>query len=505
VDKTWDPDTSYDHLNAPVRVGLLKRILQTLGCAMLVSANFASLSSSPNAARAAAKPAAPSQQKSVIEIGRDAPSPEHVRVNIKTMEQRPLHGTMINLTAGKTIFNRQAYRPDAFTKDRAALRATKSTKLTDNFITIWSARESGWDWFNNVDWMAAETNTRNFARTASAGSIIKGFAFDPEPYGTNPWTYNATLYPNKSLPEVRSQVRKRGAAFMKAIQKEMPKVKILTLFGMSYVKAEAEAKGSVDKIDWVLYPAFFDGMLDVIGPEAQLIDGNESSYYFTDAKDFVWARGEFKSAREYVSPGNRAKYDRQVTLANAVFLDGLLNAYETPRFFGYFLASDDERRKVVEHHLYHGLKNSDRYVWFYNETPDWWGTFGRGVRVPPGMHELTIRATKNASTNQPLGFEVAPFLPAAAQRLRERVDLSGRVLSKGQPIGDFRIDAGFRKTGNDLTCVTNVGGYFTCSVPKGWSGELTPSAKGYTFTPPKIAIVSVQTMKFDYAIEATRA
>jgi hypothetical protein len=475
---------------------------------MLVSTTFASRSSSSNPALAATKPgtkSSPIPQKSVIEIGWDAPTPEHVRINIKTMEQRPLRGTMINLTAGKTIFNRKAYPPDAFTKDRAALRATKSTKLTDNFITIWSARESGWDWFNNVDWMAAETNTRNFARTASAGSIIKGFAFDPEPYGTNPWAYSATLYPNKSLPEVRAQVRKRGAAFMQAIQTEMPNVKILTLFGISFVKAEAEAKGSVDKIDWVLYPAFFDGMLDVIGPGAQLIDGNESSYYFTDAKDFAWARGQFKAAREFVSPVNRAKYDRQVTLANAVFLDGILNAYETPRFFGYFFRTDDERRKVVEHHLYHGLKNSDQYVWFYNETPDWWGTFGRGVRVPQGMHELTIRATKNASTNQPLGFDVAPFLPAAAQRLRERVELSGQVLAKGQPIGDFRIDAGFRKNGTDLTCVTNVDGYFTCSVPTGWSGQLTPLAKGYTFTPANIAIVSVQTTKFDYVVEATRA
>jgi hypothetical protein len=483
----------------------MKRILQALGCITLITGNLVSLSSSSNPAQAGTKTATPTdktQQKSVIEIGWDAPTPEYVRANIKAMEQRPLRGTMINLTAGKTIFNHKAYPPDAFTKDRVALLSTNSKTLTDNFITLWSAREPGWDWFSNVDWNAAETNARNFARTASAGSIIKGFAFDPEPYGTNPWTYNATLYPNKSLPEVRAQVRKRGAAFMQAVQKEMPKVKILTLFGMSFVKAEANAKGSIDKIDWVLYPAFYDGMLDAIGPGVQLIDGNESSYYFTDAKDFMWARGEFKAAREYIAPENRAKYDRQVTLANAVFLDGLLNVYETPRFLGYFLASDDERRKVVEHHLYHGLKNSDQYVWFYDETPDWWGTFGRGVHVPQGLHELTIRATKNASTNQPLGFEVTSFLPGAAQRLLGRVELSGRVSAKGQTIGDFRIDAGFRKTGNDLTCITDVDGYFTCDVPKGWGGSLTPSAKGYTFTPPKLAITSAQVSKHDYTIEA---
>jgi hypothetical protein len=446
----------------------------------------------------------PTNQKSVLEIGWDAPTPEYVRANIKTMEKRPLRGTMINLTAGKTIFNKTPYPAGAFTKDRAALNATKSATLTDNFITIWSAQEPGWDWFNDADWNAAETNARNFAQTAKAGSTVVGFAFDPEPYGTIPWTYDSTLYPNRSLTEVRAQVRKRGAAFMEAIQTEMPKVKILTLFGMSYAKIDSDSKGSLDKIGWVLYPSFYDGMLDAVGPNVELIDGNESSYYFTDAKDFTWARNQFKAAREVVSPVNRTKYDRQVKLANAVFLDGLLDLYETPRFFGYYFESDAQRRQVVEHHLYHGLQSSDQYVWYYGEVPDWWGTFGKGVKLPPGLEELTRRSTDNVNRNKPLGFEVGSFLPYAAKRIRERVELSGRVLSGGKPIGEFQIDPGFRKSGTDLTCVTNPEGYFTCYVPKGWSGSLTPSANGYSFTPAAVQINTVQASKWDYALEATR-
>jgi hypothetical protein len=481
----------------------MKRQLQILGCIASYASVFGvGLSTIASEARATTKPIA--KQKSVIEIGWDAPTPEFVRTNIKTMEQRPLRGTMINLSAGKTIFNKKPYAATAFTKDRAALSATKSKTLTDNFITIWSARESGWDWFNNADWTAAETNATNFAKTAKAGSIIKGFAFDPEPYGTNPWTYNAALYPNKTLLEVRAQVRQRGAAFMQAIQSEMPNVKILTLFGMSLVKADSESKGSIDKIDWVLYPSFYDGMLDVIGPSVQLIDGNESSYYFTNAKDFEWARDQFRAARDFVSPENRAKYDRQVKLANAVFLDGLLNLYETPRFFGYYFGSAAQRRQLVEHHLYHALQSSDEYVWFYDEVPDWWGTFGKGVKVPPGLQELTRRATDNVNTNKPLGFEVNSFLPTAAQQLRDRVEISGRVVSKGKPIGDFGVNAGFRKSGTDLTCVTNPDGYFTCYVPKGWTGSLTPYADGYKFSPSAIGITDVKVARWDYEVEGTR-
>jgi hypothetical protein len=432
-------------------------------------------------------------EKSLIEIGWDAPTPNVVRANIKTMEQGPFSGLMVNLNAGKTIFNKTAYPDSAYSKDRTDLSATTFSKLKHNFITIWSAREDGWDWFNDSDWAAAETNAHNFAKTAKAGSF-KGFFFDPEPYGTNPWFYDARLYPNQPFSSVQAKVRQRGAAFLNAIQTELPTVKILTLFGVSHIKAQAEEAGSLEKADWVLLAAFIDGMLDVINPKAQLIDGHEGSYYLTKAQDFDAFREYKKAAREYVSLENRAKYDNQVKIAHAVYVDGLLNLAKSPRFFGYYLQSDLERQQMLEHNLYHALRTSDEYVRAYNENMDWWNTRGKGVQVPDGLERLLTRTAQKISANQALGFDVTNFVARASARFDGKVQVAGRVAQNGQGIDGVYLDSGQPVNGGDASCqYSNPDGYFTCILPPNWTGKIVPSKAGLSFNPPEIALNNITT------------
>ncbi len=429
--------------------------------------------------------------KSLIEIGWDAPTPNYLRANITTMEQRPFNGLMVNLNAGKTIFNKTAYPQSAYTQDRNDLAATASSKLKQNFITIWSARESGWDWFNDNDWAAAETNASNFAKTAKAGNF-KGFFFDPEPYGTNPWSYNAQLYPNQSFASVQAKVRQRGAAFLSAIQTELPDVKILTLFGVSIVKAQAEEAGSLEKADWVLLAAFIDGMLDVINPQAQLIDGHEGSYYFTKAQEFDDFRAYKRAARDYVSPQNRAKYDNQVKIAHAVFVDGLLNLWKSPRFFGYYLQNDLERQQMLEHNTYHALRTSDEYVWVYNENMDWWGSQGKGVQLPNGLESLLARTAQKISTKQALGFDVTNFVARASARFDAKVQVAGRVTQNGQGVDSVYFDSGQPANGGDASCqYSNLDGYFTCTLPPNWTGKIVPSKAGLNFNPPEIVLNNI--------------
>ncbi len=333
-----------------------------------------------SSAQTSVKPSA----KSLIELGWDAPTPDFLYANIKSMQKSPFAGLTVQLNAGRTIFNKTAYPESAYLKDQSALAATKFGKLEDNFISIWSAREDGWDWFNDSDWAATETNAQNFAKTAKIGHF-KGFFFDPEPYGTNPWSYNTQFYPTRSFASVQAKVRQRGAAFLKALQRQLPAVKIMMLFGVSVVKAQAEERGSLEKADWALLASFIDGMLAVINPKAQLIDGNENSYYYTSALGFSDFRAYQQAARAYVSSENRIKYDSQVKIAHAIFADGLLNLLKSPRFFGYYLQNDLERQQFLEYATYHALQNSDQYVWVYNEGMDWWGSYGKGVQLPSGL------------------------------------------------------------------------------------------------------------------------
>lgn len=427
-------------------------------------------------------------KKHLIELGWDAPTPNHLKATIKTMEQQPFDGLMVNLNAGKTIFNKSAYPESTFKQDRIDLAAATSRKLEHNFITIWSARENGWDWFNDNDWKAADTNARNFAKTAKAGRF-KGFFFDPEPYGTNPWSYNAQLYPKQNFASVQAKVRSRGAAFLNAIQSEMPEVKIMTLFGMSIIKAQAEESKSLERADWALLGSFINGMLDVINPKAELIDGNEGSYYYTAAQGFRDFRAYKESAREYVSPENRSKYDAQVKIAHAVFADGLLNLWKSPRFFGYYLQNDLERQQFLEHNTYQALKNSDEYVWVYNENMDWWDTRGKGVQLPTGLERLLRRATQKIKMNQPFGLNIENFVARALRGFDAKVQVAGRITQDGKGLGEVYLDSGYAIHGTDSACGhSNADGYFSCTLPPNWTGKIIPTLKGFRFDPPEVAL-----------------
>jgi hypothetical protein len=432
--------------------------------------------------------ASDSSKKHLIELGWDAPTPNHFRANIKAMERQPFDGLMVNLNAGKTIFNKIAYPESAFKQDQIDLAATTSRKLEHNFITIWSARENGWDWFNDNDWKATETNAHNFAKTAKAGRF-NGFFFDPEPYGTNPWSYNATLYPKQDFASVQAKVRARGAAFLNAIQTEMPEVKIMTLFGMTIVKAQAAANGSLEKADWALLGAFIDGMLDVINPKAELIDGNEGSYYYTAAQGFRDFRAYKDSAREFVSLENRSKYDNQVKVAHAVFADGLLNLWKSPRFFGYYLQTDRERQQFLEHNTYQALQSSDEYIWFYNENMDWWGSKGKGVQLPKGLEAVLKRATQKIDKNQALGLKVEDFVARASLRFNAKVQVAGRITHNGKGLGEVYLDSGHRIYDTDSACFySNPDGYFACTLPPNWTGKIIPALKGFRFEAPEVTL-----------------
>ncbi len=466
---------------------------------MMLGLLLLSLSACNSLAQITSEPA-----KALIELGWDAPTPDYLRANIKTMEQRPFDGLMVNLNAGKTIFNKTAYTESAFTKDQTDLAATSFGKLNQNFITIWSARETGWDWFNDQDWAATTTNARNFAKTAKAGNF-KGFFFDPEPYGTNPWSYNTQLYPSQSFASVQAKVRQRGAAFLSAIQNEIPNVKIMTLLGVTYIKKQALDTGSLEKADWTLLVSFIDGMLDVINPQAQLIDGNEPSYYYTNAKDFSDFRAQKQTTREYVSLENRTKYDQQVKIAHAVFADWLLNFWKSPRFFPYYFQNDLERQQFIEHNTYQALQNSDQYVWVYNERMDWWGSKGSGVQLPIDLENSLKRATQKISQNQELGFGTE-FVTQTVARYNAKVQVFGRIATKdGQGVGGVMLDAGFVLNGEDTACPNSLpDGYYGCTFPANWTGTITPKLLGYTFNPSVVTLKNLTQQIDEQNFEATK-
>jgi hypothetical protein len=362
----------------------------------------------------------------LIEYGWDAPSPNFFRKHIKDMQQRPFDGVILKLNAGKEVFKKTAYLNAAFAQDRRDLAATKSARLTDNFVVMWSGMDTGWDWFNNADWAAAQKNIQNFAKTARAGRF-RGIAFDSEPYTTtSPWKYRQQpQQPRKTFAQYQQQVRRRGAQFMRTLQAEQPNTQVLTFGLLSWMKDlwaqplnAAQLQQRLANHDYGLWPAFINGMLDAAQPGAVIIDGNEWAYYyyltawFDETGDSI-----FKKARIFVDPKNYRKYDDRVKIGQSVYTDLILDAFpnqrKDPRYgktTQHFLSPED-RFRLLEHNIYHSLRTTNRYTWVYSESADWWQN-----RIPPGAEAIMRRAKAKIKAGQPLGFNIEPAVYKALKQ-----------------------------------------------------------------------------------------
>lgn len=369
-------------------------------------------------------------RKKMIELGWDIPTPSFFRQHIKEMEQRPFDGVIIKLSVGQQVFKKTAYPNTAFTQDQKDLAATKSSRLTDNFVNMWSGMEEGWDWFNDADWANASKNIQNFAKTAKAGRF-RGVAFDPEPYSHGPWKYNDQFQQkNKTFQEYQVQVRKRGAQFMKLLQSTQPDTQVLTLGLLSWMKALVVEpidppilQQQLAQHDYGLWPAFINGMLDTTEPSSTIIDGNEGAYYFYRA---AWFEGMHnlirKDTRVFVDRINYQKYDKQVKLGQSVYVDLVLDLFKKPAnninngWFGmtmqHFLSPDD-RLRLLEHNIYHSLRTTDRYAWIYSENLNWWQK-----NIPKGAEEAIRRAKTKIQTGKPLGFDVDSVTEVALKKCK---------------------------------------------------------------------------------------
>jgi hypothetical protein len=356
--------------------------------------------------------------KKLIEYGWDVPTPVFVKQNIQKMEKQPFDGIVIKLKGGKKVFLHQPYDPQEFNQDLQSLKSTKFTKFTDNFVLMWATTDEGWDWFGDRDWEASEQNIRLFARIARSAGFV-GIAFDPEPYGVNPWIY--TKLPgvkDKSFAEYWQQVRKRGAQFMQALQEEMPGIKVLSLFQLSYLEDFLDEPNlqkrmrQLSSANYGLLPAFLNGMLDVAQANTTIIDGNEHSYYYTKPESFVESSKLIKEKLlTFVEPENRSKYALQVQLGQALYIDQLF-AMRPPieSLLSYHL-TPQERAKWLEHNTYYALTTSDEYVWCYSENMNWWEN-----NIPSGVAESIRTAREKIQKGEPLGFNIEAMIRWAKMR-----------------------------------------------------------------------------------------
>lgn len=375
-------------------------------------------------------------RKKLIQYGWGVPSPAFVRANIRTMEsQYPFFDGIVLRTKGGwgsypvQVFRKSPFDPNEFAEDIADLRAIEFRRFTDNFLLMWGTCEKGWDWFNESDWQSAEYNARLLAYVARVGGCV-GICFDPEPYGENPWRYPSLPHaPSKSFADYWARVRECGARFMRAMQNEFPNLRLLTFFQISLfgdivdIPDPQARMERLSKHHYGLLPAFLNGMLDAIGEQVVIVDGNEPAYYYREPEQYFRAYHLMRHrALSLVAPENRRKYAVHVQAGFALYMDlyfGLVPFEHAWGQIGHFL-SPEERARWFEHNAYYALLTTDEYVWCYSERLDWWGTQEKAQWhkfVPPGAAEALQSARSKVEQGKPLGFDIRTMLAEAQKRM----------------------------------------------------------------------------------------
>ena len=170
-------------------------------------------------------------EKKFIQYGWGVPWPDFLRSNIKRMEARPFDGVIFRLKDYGLVFDTRSWDTPEMAGQIETLRAVEWKKFTDNFLCLYAANKRGMNWFNDEHWKTISANLTLAVRAAKAARCV-GMCFDPEPYGVNPWKYPGA-YEGKTFAEMYTQVRRRGAQFMKALQGEMPQMHLLTFLMLS--------------------------------------------------------------------------------------------------------------------------------------------------------------------------------------------------------------------------------------------------------------------------------
>lgn len=392
--------------------------VKIVGCALALLMGAA-------ASRAQAPQYGPLPQKKLIEYGWDVPHPDEVLASVRQMEERPFDGVVFRLREYNHAFDIRPWPRNAVEPQLKQLEAIEWRRFTDNFLTLYAANRDGMDWFDDDHWRAIEANLRLTAEAARRGGCV-GVVFDPEPYGPDPWLL-AEAAPGRDFASVAAQVRRRGAQFVEALQSQMPAIRILSLYQLSVVAPLFES-ADPDRIaaqleghHYGLLPAFIDGMLDAIGPEAAIIDGNEPAYYYEDEAPYARAYVALaQGAQRLVSPVNRATYRRQSQVGMAIYYDQILALRSPgPAFIAHFM-TQAQRLAFLEHNVYWSLATADEYAWLYSERANWW----TGDLVD-GAHEAVASARAKVQERQALGFELDSLVATARDRMQR--ELAGRV------------------------------------------------------------------------------
>ena len=309
------------------------------------------------------------------------------------------------------VWNKVPLTYDALRESINDLKKIQWKHLTDNFLNysmIDGPEQARYtpDYANDRDWSIVEQNVALAARLCREVGF-KGFWLDTEQY-SNYQTQPSDPKDSGGIPlEVKfplgkdsvATLRKRGQQWIRAAQRELPKIKIMVTFAWSPDTAiYGPLKGS---------DPFLDGVLDAIKAPGCVINAHENTFYFGQgpgtthsSTGFPGGRNRYRLAKHNqrdwkVFSQSKSQFDKYFRHGMAAWIED--DPWNT--WAGYPSGTSTSLWSNVPL----ALAYSDEYVWVWNEHTNYRAGYEAGTGTNPFLLSI-VNQTHNQGGEQKQTF-----------------------------------------------------------------------------------------------------
>ena len=322
-----------------------------------------------------------------IKIGWDDPGVSFFAANVKMIEKAlPHDGLRIMLDPVKdesgntifpayTMFTRKKMKKEYFADQIKALKSTRSSKLTDNFLeTRLLDAEKKFDLYDDAFWDGVCHNFNLLAAIAKEGGL-KGFVVDMEDYWRlRNWKYRPEK--GRSFREDYAKARQRGREFITAICREYENIDLLFFFWLDLEASMSQHTPELlEKKLMISYTGllsgFINGIYDKLPPGAKIHDGMEEFCYTAGNGQQSFNRLRSMRANRYkrlIDPVNHAKLRAQTLFAPAIYVDSFIR----PSGRYALKRKDMTPLEYFRANAVLAAEYSDGYVWTFSEARKWY-------------------------------------------------------------------------------------------------------------------------------------
>ena len=382
-------------------------------------------------------------------------SPEDFLENAEAWDKVPVDGVVFTLNApnpaGGMFMHRRVpvdkgWTYDAFAPQIPVLRKLVSRRnLSHSMAGAWFQGYNAKrriDWRDDAAWANFASNMGVLARIVRE-SGLEGICIDNEDYGKCRQFYRK----DGELPygELRALARRRGREVFAPVFREKPDIALLAFWFLSYDAdyLVAEDLTAKQRENGDLWPAFIEGMLEVMPEGATLHDGNEKAYYYrAETGDYFRSAVRIISRfAELLEPQFRDKYRARVRVSAGFYMDNYVQ--KDPSNYHYLPPTKGGTQvdRFCDNYL-QADEACGGYIWFYGERHPWidWkgGTDKPWRRAPtwndamPGLYDIF------AAHRDPVSF-------AAAKSAAIDAAVATNLIANGNCAIAPNGKAGFRK------------------------------------------------------------